>query len=105
MTKSITTEKKKETINAFRKKFGVNASYGYKLNGEFADVEAFLSKSLSDIEKTVREETAEYAIKVTISKFLQMNIENPKLPVNIDEVKRRAINHLRQASSEKEKND
>ena len=37
------------------------------------------------------EEAYEWGVKQTIAQFLRMNIENPKAPVNIDEVKRRAL--------------
>lgn len=39
---------------------------------------------------------AEYerGVKIAISKFLQMNIKDPKSPVNIDEVKRRSLESL-----------
>lgn len=33
----------------------------------------------------------EDGVKQTIAQFLRMNLENPKAPVNIDEVKRRAL--------------
>lgn len=38
------------------------------------------------------EEAYEWGVKQTIAQFLRMNIENPKAPVNVDEVKRRALN-------------
>lgn len=33
----------------------------------------------------------ENGVKQTIAQFLRMNLENPKAPVNVDEVKRRAL--------------
>ena len=41
-------------IEKFREKFAVNASYGYKLNAEFADVESFLQQAIEE----AQEETA-----------------------------------------------
>lgn len=46
-----------------------------------------------------------WAVKITISKFSQMNLEDPNKPVNIDEVKRRAIETLSQDNQSEEKSE
>lgn len=54
-------------------------------------------KHAQEIKNQLREwekERNEYAVKITISHFCIMNIENPSNPVNIDEVKRRALKQL-----------
>jgi hypothetical protein len=39
-----------------------------------------------------------FIVSCTIAEFCKMNIENPTLPVNIDEVKRRALAKLEDKS-------
>lgn len=52
-------------------------------------------------EVNAKKEGRKEGVDITISMFLQMNIENPTIPINIDEVKRRAINQ----SEEEDEND
>ncbi len=49
------------------------------------------SDSLDQHSARLVESAYEDGVKQTIAQFLRMNIENPKAPVNIDEVKRRAL--------------
>lgn len=61
---------------------------------------SYLDAILSLIQKD-RQQRDERAVKYTVAEFLKMNIENPRAPVNIDEVKRRAIVALGQLNGGK----
>ena len=46
------------------------------------------------VPKWVVKQVYEWGVKQTLAEFFKMNIENPKAPVNIDEVKRRALSKI-----------
>jgi hypothetical protein len=73
----------------------------------FAQTDLFLMPTVDNLLQALAAEVeraevgaSEWGVKYAISQFLKMNIENPKAPVNVDEVERRALEDCRRRFSQ-----
>jgi hypothetical protein len=67
------------------------SNYQYNIEGSLAQAQAAIEALIAE----ARIDAGEWGVKYAIAEFCKMNIGNPTLPVNIDEVKRLAMESVK----------